>query len=140
MNAAELQELFEIPARLPVRSIPKPEALLTTPSECTWCPLCERAGVRFFEAGDPTPNDEPMNPEFAHCPECGSTELLDVRSPFEVLAEANRNACDGTIDPGLRMARQDVAFRVAAIVSSIPADHLDGCDDCRRWARIVGVR
>lgn len=148
----------------------KPEALLTTPAEDAQCPECWRRYLADLDWVESFPEDEhairPVRPtcsrfspeEFAHCDVCGSTSLVDVRSPFRVLAEAIENAkaeidfSDHPVFSGLspvalagieataRMERMDVVERVRAIASATPAGH---CSDCTTWAArvvVTGVR
>lgn len=111
----------------PMTTTTKPEALITTPTdECLACARYEEFGTarRFAEN------------EFAHCGLCGSSDLVDTRSPFEVLAEARRNvaAVEGDDEAAIlrRWDREDVVRRVEAVVaaSGLTADH---CSDCRRF-------
>lgn len=103
----------------------RPEALITTPTEAAYCPDCDQYGGARFESDRPT---------FAHCPQCGSTCLLDQRSPFEVLADARLNAFALDLDPGVRMERQDVVERVKKVCEA----SLCSCSDCASWRRRTG--
>lgn len=106
----------------------RPEALVSSPAENTRCDNCERLafeervihGVRY-------PGDV-RGVTFAHCPECGSTDLTDDRSPFEVLAEAIAN-WEAATDVEVKMGRFDVVFRVAAVEGD--PEH---CSDCHAFA------
>lgn len=89
---------------------PKPQALLTTPADAAWCSECEVSGIRY--GGDVR--------TYPHCPLCGTTDLLDTRSPWEVLAEAKglvQEALDKNLPVETYMSRQDTAHEVARVAA-----------------------
>lgn len=103
----------------------KPEALVSSPDHATICPDCLATGERY-------PGEDPSAARyFAHCPQCGTTDLLDVRSPFEVLGEAVRNAEAAGLDPVVRLGRLDVVERVRRVALKANPDH---CSDCHLHA------
>jgi hypothetical protein len=100
-------------------------ALVTTPAANSHCDDCERladalvTGIRY-------PGDRAT---FPHCPSCGSTDLRDDRSPWEIAHEARVNAM--AAEGVLRWDRLDVADRVLRVaVASTCA-----CGDCQDWRR-----
>lgn len=111
------------------------EALVSTPAEFTECRECGswNDDRTFFQPaiGVRYPGDE-AGRYFAHCPECGTTDLIDVRSPWEILAEAKRNVAAPGIDVETRWNREDIASRIEALSADFPA--ADHCSDCRRFA------
>lgn len=133
-------------------SMTKPEALLTTPAENAECPRCTADALAY---GEPLPTASRFAPtEFAHCDSCGSTDLVDTRSPFTVLREAlaNIETVEATVNaaPALaalsqeardqiiastRMARMDVAESVRRIAAAA-ADPAH-CGECEKEARLV---
>lgn len=106
----------------------RPEALISTPSENTRCDSCERLayeervihGVRY--------EGDAVGETFAHCPECGSTDLTDDRSPWTVLLDAIRNV-EATDDVLVRMGRQDVVFRVRQVAEAASPCECGECID-----------
>ena len=123
-------------------SMTKPEALLTTPADNAECPKCMADFLADFldpvraDLAGPYPTCSRFSSgEFAHCDLCGSTDLVDTRSPWEVLREAEANVAQAIRD-GLATeivwGRRDVADRVKDLAAQVPADH---CSDCRRFAR-----
>lgn len=115
-------------------STQRPEALISSPADNTRCDECELRsfeeriihGVRY----------EGETESFAHCPECGSTELTDDRSPFEVLREAWANYQASTT-PEQGINRFDVVVRVAAIADKADRDHCEDCTRNARWAESI---
>jgi hypothetical protein len=105
-------------------------ALLTTPAEAAYCATCESAGTRH--AGDR------LGSTFPHCPVCGSTDLADTRSIFEVLHEARALLLEAELleaDPYRIMGRRDDVAALELIAAGTDPTH---CGDCATWARTVG--
>lgn len=100
--------------------------LITTPAEVAYCDRCDQYGARF-------PGDVRT---FPHCSSCGSTDLADTRSVFEVLAEARILAAEDGIDVYRKMDRDDVAWRLEVQAADADPTH---CSDCASWARKVRV-
>lgn len=146
-----------------------PEALISTPAEDAQCPAC---WAEYKYALDRLEQDPGLYPapafptcsrfeaeagtaEFPHCDVCGSTDLVDLRSPFQVLAEAVANIeavapvveassvlsflsdeARAEIVASTRLHRMDVAERVRAIAAQADPGH---CSDCTTWAVRVAV-
>lgn len=107
-----------------------PEALITTPDHNSHCEDCGTLGRRC-------PGDS-LGASFAHCPSCGSTDLVDDRSPFEVLIEAHRNwVAVLPVDERSamrKMDRFDTMRRVAKIAAEADPQH---CGDCERKSAVA---
>lgn len=105
----------------------KPYALITTPAEASQCPECRDdqdfpvVGIRYPDA----PNTYP------HCPVCGTTSLIDTRSPWEVMAEALKLVDEPGIDPGLKMQRRDNLDEICRVAVAVADDCQ--CMDCRKF-------
>lgn len=103
------------------------ETLLTTPAENAYCPDCNsHSGTRY-------PGDTAT---FPHCKLCGSTGLLDDRSPWEVLAEARRLAAEPDLDPHIHLGRLDAVERIKRIAE---AETDCECMDCRRFRPMARI-
>lgn len=134
-----------------------PPAILTTPAESAQCPSCwadykhaldRREWDPTYPAEYPTCSRFSEN-EFAHCDRCGSTDLLDTRSVFEVLAEAIANLeapldyrskpvyaalSDEAVaqtEASARMARYDVVANLRRLAEEASPGH---CSDCTTQA------
>lgn len=139
---------------------PQAPAILTTPAEAAKCAPCFEnylAQLEWFEAdaahGYATEAARPAFPtcsrfspaEFAHCDLCGSTDLLDTRSVFEVLTDAldllaaplgyrdlpvyaalSDEAVAG-IEAQARMGRYDVVANLRRLAETADPGH---CSDC----------
>lgn len=139
---------------------PKPEALISTPAEAAQCPPCmadydarwdQTRGYEGWSTEDRAEFAGPMptcsrfdalpGEAFAHCNLCGSTDLVDTRSPFEVLAEAVANVAlvkgDDEASILRRFDRQDVVERVRSIAAQADPGH---CSDCTTWATRAAVQ
>lgn len=112
----------------------RPAALISTPAENSWCEACQVQGVRYASEFGPA--------SFAHCPSCGSTDLVDDRSPFEVAAEALENwtATAKGDDPHLAMARYDAAEAAVRSAVAAEADHCGDCATQYARLRILAIR
>lgn len=151
----------------------KPEALISTPAEFAECPRCHADWFAGWEAyaelADLYPEDYPMAAapaaptcsrfggaivEFAHCDTCGSTDLVDTRSPFEVYMEAVANIdkasevyyasalaimSDTVREMAVaqaRLERMDVVERVGRFLEDADKSH---CSDCIHHSVRVSV-
>lgn len=109
----------------------KCETLLTTPAENAYCPDCkEHSGTRH----------PGTTATFPHCKLCGSTSLLDDRSPWEILFEAKALAARPGLDVEIRWGRQDAVERIARQAAEADAADPDHeCMDCRKFRPLAGV-
>lgn len=110
-------------------------ASIATPAEATTCPKCERfvdEGEGFWVPVTGVRYEGDTN-TYAHCPECGRTDLLDTRSPFEALADARRLLAEAT-DVHVSMVRFDLVEAIERVTATADPAH---CADCRRFAPLA---
>jgi hypothetical protein len=107
--------------------MPKLPATPLTPVENCRCDECD------YRLDTVVPAKRWDAAEFAHCTECGSTDLRDDRSPFEALVDAVRWEAAAT-DINRRIVRQDFARTIKAIADQADPNH---CADCTHFARIA---